>query len=992
MKKILLKRILVGMVTSALTLQISPFNSIGSNVKADTISGWEKLADKPALRFAVISDTHVGPNKKTEAERLKNVFKTVYDLDPNIDAVSVVGDLTDSGAQAEYDVFKSVVDANKKPETKLIASMGNHEGNTAARFTAATQNQPRQNTVINGYHFITLSPKSLPTVYGGSRYNLDEQWLREQLNAATLEDKTKPVFVFLHHGIKDTAYGTDEWNTPDLKNVLSDFPQVVNFGGHSHYPLNDPRSIYQKDFTALNTSTISYFELETGMMYGSIPPNANNSNQMMVLDVDGTKVRIKKLDLLSGKYIGEDWVFDTALGKEGFKYTDARSTDSESPYFESNAAVKVSDANDTGATITIDQAKINDKLGDNQDQIVHSYKYDFTNKKTGKVEKSYKIWSEYYFLPMSNTLTQKFTGLKPGNEYEVSVTGLNSYKKPTTNIISTSFKTTGGIVPPTEEELNKPVESAEIMSVDFEDGTAVDKSVTKNTLKTSGSPKVISNDKLNKKVGSFDGSSAFMYPFSDETYGEISKNLTLETAFKVEPFEGSYVDVFANMESAGLGFEVAKIGGDTENASLQFWVRTRPAATGTGAYSVISGNIKYSEYTHAMATYDGKTMKLYINGELENTKDVAGTVYYPTGASKVFCIGSDIGGSGSIQSPMTGEISVAKLYSRTLTDLDAFKLNKKELTDRNNKTKVILKDIPNIDSKLGTEIKMPLAVTTLPKDKKVRSAEMVFDIPKDLEVKSVELENKSINSDNFDYNTVDGKLRLALTNSNDKPLFVDESAGDKILANVTFKLKEDKNNGDVTSVKASNLTLRGEDNLDIDYDVKDVESKISFVKTNIVQAFPRELYISSGADVIPAGYKAYAIEFVGAEVNSSVKSNNDNAIYYNSNFTTKNNKLTYVTLVKDTVTKEELSNIANYTLSNTKPDVENILTFGDINNNGLDAQDALASVSSWLRKTEITSKGILTLNTSGDGAINTRDAIEIVDKFVSGKEFGILSK
>lgn len=335
---------------------------------------------------------------------------------------------------------------------------------------------------------------------------------------------------------------------------------------------------------------------------------------------------------------------------------------------------------------------------------------------------------------------------------------------------------------------------------------------------------------------------------------------------------------------------------------------------------------------------------------------------------------------------------VAKLYSRTLTDLDAFKLNKKELTDRNNKTKVILKDIPNIDSKLGTEIKMPLAVTTLPKDKKVRSAEMVFDIPKDLEVKSVELENKSINSDNFDYNTVDGKLRLALTNSNDKPLFVDESAGDKILANVTFKLKEDKNNGDVTSVKASNLTLRGEDNLDIDYDVKDVESKISFVKTNIVQAFPRELYISSGADVIPAGYKAYAIEFVGAEVNSSVKSNNDNAIYYNSNFTTKNNKLTYVTLVKDTVTKEELSNIANYTLSNTKPDVENILTFGDINNNGLDAQDALASVSSWLRKTEITSKGILTLNTSGDGAINTRDAIEIVDKFVSGKEFGILSK
>ncbi|MGL5353192.1 MAG: metallophosphoesterase [Clostridium sp.] len=992
MKKILLKRILVGMVTSALTLQISPFTSTSTKVKADTISGWEKLEDKKSLRFAVISDTHVGPNKKTEAERLKNVFKTVYELDPNIDALSVVGDLTDSGAQSEYDVFKSVVDANKKPETKLIASMGNHEGNTAAKFTAATQNQPRQNTVINGYHFITLSPRSSQNVYGGSRYNLDEQWLREQLNAATLEDKTKPVFVFLHHGIKDTAYGTDEWNTPDLKNVLNEFPQVVNFGGHSHYPLNDPRSINQKDFTALNTSTISYFELETGMMYGTIPPNANNSNQMMVLDVDGTKVRIKKLDLLSGKYIGEDWVFDTALGKEGFKYTDARSAESDTPYFEASAAVKVADINDTGATITIDQAKINDKLGDNQDQIVHSYKYDFTNKKTGKVEKSYKIWSEYYFLPMASTLTQKFTGLKPGIEYEVSVTGLNSYKKPTTNIISSTFKTTGGIVPPTEGELNKPVDPAEIIDVDFEDGTAIDKSVTKNAFKSSGSPKVILNDKLNKNVGSFDGSSAFMYPFTDETYGKISKNLTLETAFKIEPFNSSYVDVFSNMESAGMGFEVAKIGGDTENANLQFWIRTRPGTTGTGAYTVISGNIKYSEYTHAMATYDGKTVKLYINGELENSKDVTGSVYYPTGASKVFCVGSDIGSTGNIDSAMTGEVSVARLYSRTLTDLDAFKLNKKEITDRNNKTQVILKDITNIDSKLGTEFKMPVAASTLPKDKNIRSAEMVFDIPKDLEVKSVELDKTAINADNFDYNTVDGKLRIALTNSNEKPLFVDGTAGNKTLANITFKLKEDKNNGDITTVKASNLTLRCADNLDINYDVKDVESKISFVKTNIVQAFPRELYTSSGTDVIPAGYKAYAIEFVGAELNSSVKSNNDNSIYYNTNFSSKNNKLTYVTIVKDTVTKEELSNIANYTLSAAKPEVENTLTFGDINNNGLDAQDALASVSSWLRKTEITNKGILTLNTSGDGSINTRDAIEIVDKFVSGKEFGILSK
>ncbi|MGL5087376.1 MAG: metallophosphoesterase family protein, partial [Clostridium sp.] len=267
MKRILLKRILIGIVASALKLQISPVNSTSAKVAGNNTIKWEKLEDEKDLRFAVISDIHIGPNKKTEMERFKNIFKTMYEIDPNIDAISVVGDLTDSGAQAEYDTFKTVVNENKKPETKLVASMGNHEGNTAKRFISATQNKPRQNMVINGYHFITLSPKRMFNIYGGRRYKQDEKWLRQQLNEATLEDKTKPIFVFVHHGIKDTAYGTNSWYTPNLKNVLSDFSQVIIFGGHSHYPLNDPRSIYQKDFTALNTSTISYFELEKGMMY-----------------------------------------------------------------------------------------------------------------------------------------------------------------------------------------------------------------------------------------------------------------------------------------------------------------------------------------------------------------------------------------------------------------------------------------------------------------------------------------------------------------------------------------------------------------------------------------------------------------------------------------------------------------------------------------------------------------------------------------------------
>ncbi|MGL4772596.1 MAG: metallophosphoesterase family protein, partial [Clostridium sp.] len=460
MKKRLCKKIiLTTLITSLMTTGIIPsgikIKEANAAIKFPT---WKKLEDKPNLRFAVLSDVHAGPTKLTENRRLMNVFSSIYQLDPSMDAVSIVGDFTDSGSQIEYNTFKSIVQLSKKPETNLIISMGNHEGNTADRFKNTTGKNPRENISIKGYHFITLSPRSEDTVYGGNRYNLDEEWLRKQLENATAEDPSKPIFLFMHHGIKDTAYGTDEWNTPDLGGLLKDYPQVLIFSGHSHYPLNDPRSIYQKDFTSINTSTNSYFELEEGMMYGTIPPNAQNASQIMVLDVDGTKVKIRKLDLLSGKYIGEDWVIDTAQGKDGFKYTSDRAEKSSVPYFTEGSSIKVNSVNKNGCTLTIEQGKVNNILGDNNDEIVHSYKYDFINKATGKLEKSYKIWSEFYFLPMSKTLTQSFSGLKEGVEYEVVVTAFNSYMKESSNVLTSYFKTTGGVISKLDDNLYTEIE------------------------------------------------------------------------------------------------------------------------------------------------------------------------------------------------------------------------------------------------------------------------------------------------------------------------------------------------------------------------------------------------------------------------------------------------------------------------------------------------------------------------------------------------------
>jgi len=359
----------------------------------------------------------------------------MYNLDSNINAIAIVGDLTDSGSKKEYNSLKKILDKNKKKKTILVVSMGNHEGNTPSEFSLVTGKNPRGNLLINGFHFITVSPRLSEDTYGGSRYNLDESWIKEQLENASLEDALKPIFMFIHHGIKDTVYGTEEWYTEDLTGIFNDYPQVILFSGHSHYPLNSPRSIYQKDFTSINTSTTSYFELEKGMMYGTVPQKAKSACQMIVIEVEGTDVKVKKLDVSSGEYIGKDWIISMAQGKDGFKYLESRREKSIAPVFEENAKIIISKIKRNRCTVNISKAKIKDTQEEDIDDIVHSYKFDFIDKKTGYILNSFKVWSEFYILPSKDYLVQKFKDLKEGTEYEIVVNAYNAYAKMSTNNI-----------------------------------------------------------------------------------------------------------------------------------------------------------------------------------------------------------------------------------------------------------------------------------------------------------------------------------------------------------------------------------------------------------------------------------------------------------------------------------------------------------------------------------------------------------------------------
>lgn len=303
---------------------------------------------------------------------------------------------------------------------------------------------------------------------------------------------------------------------------------------------------------------------------------------------------------------------------------------------------------------------------------------------------------------------------------------------------------------------------------------------------------------------------------------------------------------------------------------------------------------------------------------------------------------------------------------------------------------VKLNNIDNVEGKAGTEIKVPVTVSELPSESILRSSEMVFDIPEDLDVKSVELNNKAIKVNNWDYSITDGELRIALVNLDDEPIFVNNTVGDKEILTLTLELKEDKNAGDTSKIKMTDLVFRCEDETDIEYSTKKAVSTISYAERELAQVSAREIYEIDGYDVIPEGMKGIAAEFVLVDNTTEVKFG-DVSFYYSPEFTEKTGKVTYVALVAESITIEELSDISNYTLNNNSEDAE-IVMFGDVNNDGIDAQDALAALNSWLGKAELSHKDILTMNVSADGKINTRDAIDIVDNYVSKKEFKVLGK
>ena len=325
---------------------------------------------KPVFRFIASSDSHVQAGFDTNSRRVQKMIRLGYaiagadeDYD-GLDAVLIAGDMTDNGRKDQFCALRAAVSSVLREGTEFLGiTAKNHDGYNMSRKElhdycgALFGGTADFHTVIGGFHFIGLSASENDDVH----YD-DGQvaWLREQLEAATAEDPLRPVFVMHHEHVANTVYGSSDfegWGMSYFTDVLDDFPQVVDFSGHSHYPLNDPRSVWQGSFTAVGTGALYYTELTVDDVRTIHPDGYKKVATFWMVELDAAnRIRLRGIDLGAQKVLCE-YILDNPADPANRGYSpDKRAAASEPPVFDEGAAVKVKNRI-SGCKVTVPAAR-----------------------------------------------------------------------------------------------------------------------------------------------------------------------------------------------------------------------------------------------------------------------------------------------------------------------------------------------------------------------------------------------------------------------------------------------------------------------------------------------------------------------------------------------------------------------------------------------------------------------------------------------------------
>ena len=456
------------------TLTITVSENTGEDARTAELSVRSKdfhpliitVKQESRLVFAVISDVHVGNN--SGAGYKVKIPQALQHLTGHgkLDAMAVVGDLTDNGRTGQYQEFVQYFGSEQNilnPIDNFLFMMGNHDnydsnGQSNYKSGLKSFNGNRsypldQYVLIKGYPFITISQRGSAnnddnvsngtTSYPSTVVNTLKRYLKQ----AVADAPGKPIFVFTHVAPRWTCYSSwgdlegAAWAMKVLNPVLNDYPQAVVFCGHSHYPLGDPRSIHQganpnstrnNYYTVINTASTTYSEINPGAVNAGIHPEgyAYVTEGMILVEQPNGDIEIRRYDTYRNVEIDPEhrWVLKAPFDGSQFQYADIRDKDDNpnnvplrdglpAPAFYKSAELTL-DVYPEDVKITFPQATDN--------ECVFRYKVRILNGET-EVQSAF-VFSQFYLTTdMPQTLSYTVEGLAGGTKYTAEVTAYDSW-------------------------------------------------------------------------------------------------------------------------------------------------------------------------------------------------------------------------------------------------------------------------------------------------------------------------------------------------------------------------------------------------------------------------------------------------------------------------------------------------------------------------------------------------------------------------------------
>ena len=672
----------------------------------------------PVLRFSVASDIHtraLGDGRQSTSDevnaakaRVAGLFTASYSYARSnpyyqkLDAVLLVGDYTDSGTTDQHNILKKAIkDVRDTEETMVLASIGNHEFYDTAEYgltdtvTTETYNRfatyfgkinqsidsdltmtPDSHVVINGFHFIGVSPD----VHGGRSYSFEKSnWLKEQLEIAKADDpdRVKPIFVYVHIA-PNTQAEDQKWSNRYINDRLAFYPQAVVLSGHTHLPAADTTAVVQDNYTLLNTGTMAYGGYTMYVNHGasskwvsplglegayvsdtSGDPYTEHGERetavFTIIEVDANnRVRLRYYDLNAEAFIGEPVIISSIGQVKKFEYTNAkRQQKMNTPEWESDAAVTELAVTPTSARLSFPQATCACTVRNYQLDLYSGDWY---------VTTIYRL-SRYDTALMPERLTAPFSGLSPDTDYTVIIYAINCWGQQNKGpALTYTFHT------PAETGAPAP----DVFSAAFDAEGAVN-TVTGTPLKTNGT---VAFDAENGQAATFTGKGAYVWDGIASYYDMMKTSVTLEAVVKAtaRPASGQTMGIISNYNTE------IKDGRISGGISLEYDQRGRVVfrlyLKNEGERTIrTSAALPTDRFAHVAATYDGRTMKIYIDGTLAATSEsdtssvsYTGEVWFPSKSVEQFLV---VGGTGNyILTTRHANclISAANVYARALNE------------------------------------------------------------------------------------------------------------------------------------------------------------------------------------------------------------------------------------------------------------------------------------------------------------------------------------